>query len=101
MVTVNEIRKAQRAEGLAMVVAIGIASPPNCIDQSTYPDYYLRVTNSEHKTELKEKFKRLLLCPLTAPSHLRIALEDWTAQIGDQVLLLLIYGVDYRVRVAA
>ncbi|KAK1360717.1 hypothetical protein POM88_045191 [Heracleum sosnowskyi] len=32
--------------------------PPNCIDQSTYPDYYFRVTNSENKTQLKEKFKR-------------------------------------------
>ncbi|XP_010264142.1 PREDICTED: chalcone synthase-like [Nelumbo nucifera] len=26
---------------------------------STYPEYYFRITNSEHKTELKEKFKRM------------------------------------------
>lgn len=59
MVNVDEIRKAQRAEGPATVMAIGTATPPNFIDQSDYPDYYFRVTNSEHKTELKEKFKRM------------------------------------------
>lgn len=59
MVSVDEIRKAQRAEGPATVLAIGTATPPNCVDQSTYPDYYFRITNSEHKTELKEKFKRM------------------------------------------
>ncbi|KAL5175331.1 Chalcone synthase 5 [Glycine soja] len=59
MVSVEEIRKAQRAEGPATVMAIGTATPPNCVDQSTYPDYYFRITNSEHMTELKEKFKRI------------------------------------------
>ncbi|XP_060173816.1 chalcone synthase J-like [Lycium barbarum] len=59
MVTVEELRRAQRAEGPATVLAIGTANPSNCFDQSTYPDYYFRVTNSEHKTELKEKFKRM------------------------------------------
>ncbi|GMP88641.1 hypothetical protein CsSME_00040550 [Camellia sinensis var. sinensis] len=56
MVTVEEVRRAQRTEGPATVMAIGTATPPNCVDQSTYPDYYFRITNSEHKTELKEKF---------------------------------------------
>ncbi|XP_044499641.1 chalcone synthase 1-like [Mangifera indica] len=59
MVSVDEVRKAQRAQGPATVMAIGTATPPNCVDQSTYPDYYFRITNSEHKTELKEKFKRM------------------------------------------
>lgn len=59
MVTVEEVRKGQRAEGPATIMAIGTATPPNCVDQSTYPDYYFRITNSEHKTELKEKFKRM------------------------------------------
>jgi chalcone synthase len=59
MVTVNEIRQAQRAEGPATVFAIGTATPKNCVDQSTYPDYYFQITNSEHKTELKEKFQRM------------------------------------------
>ncbi|KAJ1407281.1 Thiolase-like [Sesbania bispinosa] len=59
MVNVDEIRKAQRAQGPATIMAIGTANPPNCVDQSTYPDFYFRITNSEDKTELKEKFKRM------------------------------------------
>jgi chalcone synthase len=59
MVNVQEFRQAQRAEGPATILAIGKATPPNCVDQSTYPDYYFRITNSEHKVELKEKFKRM------------------------------------------
>lgn len=59
MMSIEAIRKAQRAEGPATILAIGTATPPNAVDQSTYPDYYFRVTNSEHKAELKEKFKRM------------------------------------------
>nr|BBI37506.1 chalcone synthase [Plumbago zeylanica] len=57
--SVEEIRKAQRAQGPATVLAIGTATPPNCVYQKDYPDYYFRVTNSEHMTELKEKFRRM------------------------------------------
>ncbi|RYR12464.1 hypothetical protein Ahy_B04g070007 isoform A [Arachis hypogaea] len=59
MVAVSEIRKAQRAEGPATVLAIGTANPSNCVDQSTYANYYFRVTNSEHMTDLKKKFQRI------------------------------------------
>nr|ABI79305.1 chalcone synthase [Pyrus communis] len=59
MVTVEEVRKAQRAEGPATVMAIGTSTPSNCVDQATYPDYYFRITNSEHRVELKEKFQRM------------------------------------------
>ncbi|KAF7132339.1 hypothetical protein RHSIM_Rhsim09G0048100 [Rhododendron simsii] len=59
MDTVKEIRKAQRAKGPATVMAIGTANPSNCVDQSTYPDFYFRITNSEHETKLKEKFQRM------------------------------------------
>ncbi|KAJ1406620.1 Thiolase-like [Sesbania bispinosa] len=75
MVSVEEIRKAQRAEGPATVLAIGTATPPNCVEQSTYPDYYFRITNSEHKTQLKETLRKLWLkhfnlwvSPITTPS---------------------------------
>nr|ABF82595.1 chalcone synthase [Lilium hybrid cultivar] len=56
--TVEEVRKAQRAQGPATVLAIGTATPSNIIYQSDYPDYYFRITQSEHLTDLKEKFKR-------------------------------------------
>ncbi|GAB4826086.1 Chitin synthase, class 2 [Ancistrocladus abbreviatus] len=55
---------AKKVEGLATVLAIGTAVPPNCIPQADFPDYYFRVTNSEHMTELKEIFKRI--CEKTA-----------------------------------
>nr|AIZ50175.1 chalcone synthase [Liriodendron tulipifera] len=58
-VSINEIRKAQRAEGPATVLAIGTATPSNEVIQADYPDYYFRITKSEHMTELKEKFKRM------------------------------------------
>ncbi|KAL7219949.1 hypothetical protein ACSBR2_012915 [Camellia fascicularis] len=57
MVKVEEVRRAQRAKGPVTVMAIGTATPSNCVDQSTYPDYYFCITNSEHKTKLKEKFQ--------------------------------------------
>eukprot|EP00253_Pinus_taeda_P032602 PITA_32602 len=52
-------RKAQRADGPASILAIGTANPPNTVDQSIYPDYYFKITNSDHMTELKEKFRRI------------------------------------------
>nr|AJP06257.1 CHS1 [Pinus tabuliformis] len=52
-------RKEQRAEGPASVLAIGTANPPGIFFQSSYPDFYFDITNSSHKTELKEKFKRM------------------------------------------
>ncbi|KAK2985980.1 hypothetical protein RJ640_026452 [Escallonia rubra] len=59
MVTVEEMWSTQRAEGPATIMAIGTATPPNCFLQNAYPDFYFRITNSKHKTELKEKFKRI------------------------------------------
>ncbi|KAE8689421.1 Chalcone synthase 2 [Hibiscus syriacus] len=58
-INVEEIRKAQRAEGPATILAIGTATPPNCVSQADYPDYYFRITNSEHMSDLKQKFKRM------------------------------------------
>lgn len=57
--TVEEIRAAQRAKGPATVLAIGTATPANEVSQADYPDYYFRVTKSEHMTKLKDKFQRM------------------------------------------
>ncbi|KAJ6883023.1 hypothetical protein NC651_029326 [Populus alba x Populus x berolinensis] len=59
MALVDEIRKAQRARGPAMVLTIGTAVPVNCFYQADYPDYFFRVTKTENLTELKAKFKRI------------------------------------------
>ncbi|KAM0932946.1 putative chalcone synthase [Dioscorea sansibarensis] len=51
--------KANKAGGLACVLSLGTANPPNVVYQDTFADYFFRVTKSEGKVELKEKFKRL------------------------------------------
>ncbi|EER95816.1 bisdemethoxycurcumin synthase [Sorghum bicolor] len=60
---VREIRRAQRADGPAAVLGIGTATPPFCVLQDDFPDYYFRVTNKEHLTHLKDTFRRL--CRIT------------------------------------
>ncbi|KAL2920886.1 Chalcone synthase 2 [Bienertia sinuspersici] len=60
MERIGEIRKARRAEGQACILGIGSACPSNIMYQKDYPDYYFRVTKSEDKVQLKEKFK--LIC---------------------------------------
>ncbi|RZC94033.1 hypothetical protein C5167_016724 [Papaver somniferum] len=59
MVSVEEIHNAQRARGPATVLAIGTATPTNCFYQADYPDYFFKITKSEHRTDLKEKFQRM------------------------------------------
>lgn len=59
MMSLEDIRNAQRAKGPATILAIGTATPSNCVYQADYPDYYFRITKSEHLTDLKEKFKRM------------------------------------------
>ncbi|QHO06487.1 Stilbene synthase [Arachis hypogaea] len=76
MVAVNDIRKVQqRAEGPATVLAIGTANPPNCVNQSTYADYYFRVTNSEHMTDLKKKFQRICERTMIKNRHMYLTEE--------------------------
>nr|UXM19714.1 chalcone synthase 2 [Hydrangea macrophylla] len=58
-VAVEEMCKAQKAGGPATILAIGTAVPSNCYYQSEYPDFYFRVTKSDHLTDLKSKFKRM------------------------------------------
>lgn len=57
--SLGAIRKAQRADGPASILGIGTANPANIVIQEEYPDYFFRITNSEHMTDLKEKFKRM------------------------------------------
>ncbi|KAF8028830.1 hypothetical protein BT93_E1481 [Corymbia citriodora subsp. variegata] len=59
MSAVEMIRENQRAKGPATILAIGTANPPSCVYQAEYPDYYFRMTKSEHMTALKQKFIRI------------------------------------------
>ncbi|XP_037497079.1 LOW QUALITY PROTEIN: chalcone synthase [Jatropha curcas] len=55
----ESIFESRGATGLATVLAIGTANPPNCIYQADYPHFYFKITRSEHMKELKEKFIRI------------------------------------------
>uniref|UniRef100_A0ACD5XWL7 Uncharacterized protein n=1 Tax=Avena sativa TaxID=4498 RepID=A0ACD5XWL7_AVESA len=56
----RQMRRAQRADGgPASILAIGTANPAHCVRQEEYSDYYFRVTNKEHLTELKAKLSRI------------------------------------------
>nr|BAX02594.1 chalcone synthase-like [Dahlia pinnata] len=75
MVSVQEFRNSQRARGPATILAIGTATPLNCVLQSTYPDYYFRITKSEHMKELKEKFKRICDKSMVQKRHMYLTEE--------------------------
>ncbi|XP_022934337.1 chalcone synthase-like [Cucurbita moschata] len=75
MASVTDIRKAQRANGPATILAIGTAVPPNIVLQSDYPDYYFRITNSEHMTVLKEKFVRMCEKSMITKRHMYLTEE--------------------------
>ncbi|KAH9311384.1 hypothetical protein KI387_026419 [Taxus chinensis] len=56
---IEAFKEARRADALAVILAIDTAIPPNPIEQSSYPDYYFRITNNEHKADLKDKLKHM------------------------------------------
>ncbi|KAG6791114.1 hypothetical protein POTOM_000226 [Populus tomentosa] len=62
-------------EKMASILAIGTANPPDCFGQADYPDFYFRVTKSEHMTQLKDKFKRICKQYTCMISHLRMGFE--------------------------
>ncbi|XP_020207460.1 chalcone synthase [Cajanus cajan] len=72
MAYLQEIREKQRAHGLATILAIGTATPPNCIYQSDFPDYYFRVTKSEHMTELKAKMRKICEKSMINKRHMHL-----------------------------
>ncbi|KAJ0078656.1 hypothetical protein Patl1_23401 [Pistacia atlantica] len=81
MVTVDEVRKAQRLEGTATIMAIGTANPPNVYDQSSYPDTYFRMTNTEHMTQAPSLDTRqdmaATLIPELGKEAATKAIEEW------------------------
>nr|CDU43984.1 chalcone synthase [Biscutella laevigata]CDU46352.1 chalcone synthase [Stanleya pinnata] len=73
--SLEEIRKAQRADGPAGIFGIGTANPANHVLQAEYPDYFFRITNSEHMTDLKEKFKRMCDKSMIRKRHMYLTEE--------------------------
>ncbi|CAB4309152.1 unnamed protein product [Prunus armeniaca] len=63
------------AKSPAAILAIGTANPANCYYQQDYPDFLFRVTNSDHLTELKDKFKRICEKSMVKKRYLHITEE--------------------------
>ncbi|KAF4385650.1 hypothetical protein F8388_010206 [Cannabis sativa] len=74
-IIVDNIRKAQRAEGPATVLAIGSANPENILIQDEFPDYYFRVTKNEHMTQLKHKFRKICDNTMIRKRHCHLSEE--------------------------
>ncbi|XP_010522515.1 PREDICTED: chalcone synthase-like [Tarenaya hassleriana] len=66
------LRERDRADGPAAVLAIGTANPPNTVLQAEYPDYFFRITNSQHMTHLKDTFKRMCEKSMIRKRHLHM-----------------------------
>ncbi|XP_062205020.1 chalcone synthase-like [Phragmites australis] len=62
----------RRAAGGASILAIGTANPSNVVEQNAFPDFYFRVTNSDHKQGLKDKFRRICEKSTIKKRHLYI-----------------------------
>ncbi|KAL0011618.1 hypothetical protein SO802_006726 [Lithocarpus litseifolius] len=75
MADVQKIRNAQRACGPATILAFGTANPPNCAYHEDFPDYYFTISKSQHKTELKEKFKRICKKSMIRKRHFYVTQE--------------------------
>uniref|UniRef100_A0A803MZG8 Chalcone synthase n=2 Tax=Chenopodium quinoa TaxID=63459 RepID=A0A803MZG8_CHEQI len=74
-VAVNETFNSQRTKALANILAIGTANPPNVVYQADCADHYFRVTNSEHMTNLKAKYKRICEKTMINKRHLNVSEE--------------------------
>ncbi|XP_065874557.1 chalcone synthase-like [Euphorbia lathyris] len=63
------------AKGVATILAVGTANPPNCILQADYPDFYFRITQTQHMTQLKDKFTRMCEKSIVKKRYLHLSEE--------------------------
>lgn len=68
MVGIQAIQRPEKPIGPAAILALATANPSNVVEQSTFTDYYFRITNNEDNLALKEKFQRI--CKLILPADL-------------------------------
>ncbi|XP_062020121.1 3,5-dihydroxybiphenyl synthase-like isoform X1 [Rosa rugosa] len=71
--------QAKEAKVPATILAIGTANPVSCYYQEDYPDFLFKVTKSEHKTELKDKFKRICEKSMVKKRYLGVTEENLKA----------------------
>ncbi|PRQ26659.1 putative 3,5-dihydroxybiphenyl synthase [Rosa chinensis] len=70
---------AKQAKVPATILAIGTANPISSYYQEDYPDFLFKVTKSEHKTELKDKFKRICEKSMVKKRYLGVTEESLKA----------------------
>ncbi|XP_058217622.1 2-pyrone synthase-like [Rhododendron vialii] len=74
------VNHRENVKGRAQILAIGTANPKNCFRQADYPDYYFRITKSDHLIDLKAKFKRMCM------RQLHVLNSEWKTEKLDRVL---------------
>nr|WFP21563.1 TKS4 [Helichrysum umbraculigerum] len=74
-INISKIREAQRAQGPASILAVGTANPSNYEIQADFPDYYFRVTKSEHMADMKGTFQRMCDKSMIRKRHMLITEE--------------------------
>ncbi|KAJ0035843.1 hypothetical protein Pint_26123 [Pistacia integerrima] len=84
MVAESQRTRRRRAQGSASILAIATANPPNIFYQTDYPDFYFGVTQSDHLTQLKDKFKRICKCITSILHHTMKLSQLFKAWPGGQ-----------------
>eukprot|EP00262_Sarcandra_glabra_P012723 TRINITY_DN3338_c0_g4_i1.p1 TRINITY_DN3338_c0_g4~~TRINITY_DN3338_c0_g4_i1.p1 ORF type:complete len:416 (+),score=31.14 TRINITY_DN3338_c0_g4_i1:70-1248(+) len=83
-----------RSMSRAAVLAIGTAYPAHVIEQSAFPDYYFRITNSDHLTDLKLKFKRI--CEKSMIKKRHVWLTEEIVKANDGLRAHRVPSLDFR-----
>ncbi|KAM0932956.1 putative chalcone synthase [Dioscorea sansibarensis] len=75
MVGIQAIQRPEKPLGQAAILALATANPSNVVDQSTFTDYYFRLTKNEDDLALKEKFKRISAKTTVRKRHVHLTEE--------------------------
>ncbi|XP_031503390.1 chalcone synthase 6-4-like [Nymphaea colorata] len=94
MGSIAELPMAEKASGVATVMAIGTASPTQVVDQSTYADKYFKLTDSDHMVGLKDKFKRL--CEKSMIKKRHVYMNEEIAEKNPNVRAYMAPSLDAR-----
>lgn len=83
---------------VASILAIGTANPPMCLKQADFPDFYFRVTKSQHFAHMKEKFH--VICQKTMVKQRYIALTEEVLEANPNLSTYMSPSLDTRQEIA-
>ncbi|XP_039143366.1 chalcone synthase J-like [Dioscorea cayenensis subsp. rotundata] len=75
MVGIQAMQRREKPLSSAAILALATANPSNVVEQSTFTDYYFRITNNEDNLALKEKFQRISTKTTVRKRHLHLTEE--------------------------